>query len=287
MRPAYVDLSIILPAYNEALRLVATLHELGEFLARRTGSSEIVLVDDGSTDGTFELARGIASELGVPMHGVRYAENRGKGHALKVGFAVARGDRLLSTDCDLSTPLAEVDPFLAAIDEGYDLAIGSRKMAGAEIRRHQPWLRENLGRLFTQIVRWTIADVTDVTCGFKAYRGDVGRDLFSRLRIDAWAFDAEMLLLARKDGYRLRELPVRWAHRDGSKVNLWRDVIGSAADLLRIHWSHLRGRYAGPGSAARWEAEWSTSPDSSERAPGCALGTRERTLGPKPSAAIS
>lgn len=270
-----VDLSMILPAYNEASRLADTLRELGEFLDRWTGSSEIVLVDDGSNDGTFELARDIAHQLPVPVRGVRYANNRGKGYALKVGFSVARGDRLLSTDCDLSTPLTEVDGFLAALDDGCDVAIGSRKMAGSEVVRHQPWLRENLGKLFTRLVRATIADVSDVTCGFKAFRGEVGRDLFSRVRIDAWAYDAELLLLARKRGYRLRELPVHWAHRDGSKVSLLRDAVGSLRDLVRILLNDLLGRYAEPGTAARWDGEWTNGSDP----PGATPRRQGRPLG--------
>jgi dolichyl-phosphate beta-glucosyltransferase len=236
------DLSLIVPIYNESARLSETLSEIADFLAQQPGSSELVLVDDGSSDGTADLLRELAPALGPVTTVVRYETNRGKGHALKVGFSVARGARILFTDADLSTPISEGHRLLAALDDA-EIAVGSRKMTGSEITLRQPGLREWLGRGFTLLVRTLMADVSDATCGFKAFRGDVGRELFSRSRIDRWSFDAEILYLARRAGYRIKELPVVWRHDERSKVDLRRDVISSFVGLVRILATGLSGSY--------------------------------------------
>jgi dolichyl-phosphate beta-glucosyltransferase len=147
-------------------------------------------VDDGSRDATSDVVRAVAGTLAVPVRLARYGTNRGKGHALKVGFALSRGDRLLFSDADLSTPIEMADRLLSRLDEGYDLALGSRRMSGADLKVRQPRHREFLGSIFTLLVRLLAAPVSDATCGFKAFQGKVGRDLFARLRIEDWSFDA-------------------------------------------------------------------------------------------------
>lgn len=239
-------LSLVIPAFDEAPRIGASLHRIGDHLAAQAWPSEILVVDDGSRDGTFELVRGLASSLRVPLRALRCARNRGKGHALKVGVAEARGERVLFSDADLSTPIEECGKLLSALDAGSDAAIGSRKVEGAEITLHQPWLRQSLGKVFTWLVNRTLVEVSDVTCGFKAFRGEVARDLFSRLRIDAWSFDAELLYLCRQRGYALAEVPVRWHDEAGTRVRLRRDLVGSLAGLARIRWNAARGIYAQP-----------------------------------------
>jgi dolichyl-phosphate beta-glucosyltransferase len=246
MEPPTPFLSLIVPAYNEARRIGRPLTEMGAFLARQPYSSEILVVDDGSCDGTSSVVSGIAPTLSVPLRLIRYPRNRGKGYALKVGFQAARGERLVFSDCDLSTPLDEMPRFLAALDENWDFAIGSRNAAGARITRHQPRYRENLGKVFTWLVRKLIADVSDATCGFKAFRRDVGKDLFARTRIDSWSFDAEVLLIARRRGYRLTEIPVRWEDREGSKVNLLRDILNSLIGIARMRANDVARRYQEP-----------------------------------------
>jgi dolichyl-phosphate beta-glucosyltransferase len=242
-------LSVIVPAYNEAGRIAEPLRAIAAFAARLPGGAEIVVVDDGSGDDTAAVVRALAPELPVPLALVAYAPNRGKGFALRAGFAAARGARLLFTDADLSTPIEEAPRLLAALEHA-ELAIGSRKTAGAAVEVHQPWLRENMGRAFTWLVRRLVAPVSDATCGFKAFRGDVGRDLFSRLRIERWGFDAEILLIARRRGYRIAEVPVRWADRAGTKVNLLRDALGSALELLQMRFYAAAGRYDAPRALA-------------------------------------
>lgn len=238
-----VSLSLIVPVFNEYQRVGEPLRAMAAHLASQEFSCEIVVVDDGSSDGTFELVCRQAAELPVPTRVLRYPANRGKGHALKVGFAASRGERILFTDCDLSTPIAAMADLLDKLDSGADLAIGSRWLQGANVKLHQPWYREWMGRVFTLLVRGLLANVSDATCGFKAFRGDIGRDLFSRIRVDDWTFDAELLFIAKQRGYRLVEVPVEWEDKAGSKVNLLRDSINSLVGLIQIRLNSLAGRY--------------------------------------------
>jgi len=263
---------MVVPAFNEAQRIREPLRVMAEFLDSHFESSELVVVDDGSADETAEIVRVLAAELPVPVRVIRYAENRGKGFALKTGFANARGENVLFSDADLSTPMDEALRLLAALDET-PIAIGSRKMAGARIEVHQPWLRENMGKVFTWLVRVLVADVSDVTCGFKAFRGDVGREIFSRVRIDDWSFDAEILYLARFLGHRIQEIPVRWHDEAGTKVDLRRDVWRSLVGLATIRLNALRGVYRSPreidAPLERWDVSGAEA--GAERAPSKAL----------------
>jgi len=259
------ELSLVVPAFNEAQRIQATLRAMAEFLDSHFERSELIVVDDGSADLTAQVVRAVAAELPVSVRVIRYPENRGKGFALKAGFANARGERILFSDADLSTPIEEAIRLLAALDQS-PIAVGSRKMPGARVEVHQPWLREMMGKVFTWLVRVLVADVSDATCGFKAFRGDVGRDLFSRVRIDDWSFDAELLYLARFRGHRIQEIPVRWRHEAGTKVDLRRDVWRSLIGLASIRVNALRGIYRSPREIdARFEV-WDFSEADAEQA---------------------
>jgi dolichyl-phosphate beta-glucosyltransferase len=258
---------VVVPAYDESERLPDPLREIAAYLAGQPYAAEIVIVDDGSRDGTFERIRDVAVELAVPVRAFRYPDNRGKGFALKVGFEAARGERVLFCDADLATPIEETAKLLEALDRGADVAIGSRKLPGAEIHVHQPRFRELLGKAFTGLVRRLLADVSDATCGFKAFRAEVGKDLFDRARIAGWAFDAEILFLARRGGRRLVELPVRWEDQAGTKVRLLRDVGGSLLGIARIRAYALTGAYARPAPARVPLESWESVPESaSDRA---------------------
>jgi dolichyl-phosphate beta-glucosyltransferase len=239
-------LSVVVPAYNEARRIPATLQAIANHFTGAPYAVELLVVDDGSSDDTAAAVRALAPSLALPLRLLRYAPNRGKGFALKVGFAASRGDRVLFSDADLSTAITEADRLLAELELGFDVVIGSRKRAKAQIEVHQPWLRETLGKGFTMMVRLFVADVTDATCGFKAYRGDVGRDLFSRMRVFDWSFDAEMLWIAKQRGLRVGEVPVRWSDQAGTKVDLRRDVLRSLQGIARIRGYAALGRYADP-----------------------------------------
>ena len=246
MNAASTPFSLIVPAYNEAARIGEPLIEMGAWLHAHFDRSEIIVVDDGSDDATCEVVRRIAPGLPMPLRLVRYQPNRGKGYALKVGFASAAGDVLAFSDCDLSTSLDALPHFLEALERGADVAIGSRKSPEASITRHQPIVRESLGRVFTWIVRRAIADVSDATCGLKAFRRGAGADLFAHSRIEDWSFDAEILRIARKRGYRIAEIPVRWEDRDGTKVHLLRDVVCSLIGIARILRNDRTGVYERP-----------------------------------------
>jgi len=251
-------LSVVVPAFNEASRISAPLEAMGAYFARQPYTSEIIVVDDGSRDDTSEVVRRVAAKLTTPLSLHRYEDNRGKGHALKVGFAAARGQRILFTDVDLSTPIEECERLLATLDGSCEIAIGSRKMAGAHIAVHQPWYRERMGRVFTWITRQLIADVSDVTCGFKAFEGPAGRDVFARSRVADWSFDAELFMIASLRGYRVVEIPVTWHDTAGTKVRLLRAAVYALVGLVRIRLYAVRGAYARPMPIGQVVTVWSS-----------------------------
>lgn len=228
--------------YNEAERIAASLREIATYLMQQHYDSEIILVDDGSSDNTAAIAKEVAETLDLPIRLLRYSRNRGKGFALKVGFEVADGEHLIFSDCDLSTPIRELSRFLVALEDA-DIAIGTRKAPGADLARRQPRLRESLGIVFTMIVRVLIASVSDATCGFKGFKRTVGKELFALQRIDDWSFDAELLLNARRRDYRLVEVPVSWEDRDGTKVKLPRDIVVTLMGIVKIRLYDLFGYY--------------------------------------------
>ncbi len=238
-----VYLSIVIPVYNEAQRISPTLDKLIAYLSGQTWSREIVLVDDGSSDGGIALAQRKLDGL-EDCRIISYGTNRGKGYALKQGMVASRGRFVLFTDADLSTPIDELDKILPWFDQGFDIVQGSRKMPGAAVERHQPWLRENMGKVFTALSNLIArVDVRDVTCGFKCYRGEVAHDLYARQKLFDWSFDAEIIYIARRSHYKLKEVPVRWYDERGTKVHLIKDSVRSFLGLLTIRWNGFRGLY--------------------------------------------
>jgi dolichyl-phosphate beta-glucosyltransferase len=238
-------LSVVFPAYNEERRLPRTLETVLAWLDSRGIDAEIVVVDDGSTDATREKA--LASLLGRRHQVLCHERNRGKGAGLRTGMVAALGDVVLFSDADLSTPIEEAARFLEAHEQGVPVVIGTRKSRGAEVLERQNPIRENMGKVYTWLSNALICPgVTDFTCGFKSFRRDAARAIFERVREDGWAYDSEVLYLARRLGYSVREVPVRWSNDPSSRVNLFRDTIGSAAGLLRIRGRAALGRYAVP-----------------------------------------
>jgi dolichyl-phosphate beta-glucosyltransferase len=232
----------VIPAYNEALRLPATLACMREHLAARGAAYEIVVVDDGSTDATAEIAR----RAGDPVRVLRHEPNRGKGYAVRRGMLAAAGARRLMSDADLSTPIEELARLEAEIDRGFDIAIGSRAVAGARIEVRQPAYREAMGRLFNRLVqRLLLPGVADTQCGFKLFTAGAAEAAFRPCRLDGFSFDVEALYVARLRGLRIAEVPVVWRNDDATRVSLGG---GGAAflDLFRIRLLALRGTY-GPG----------------------------------------
>jgi glycosyltransferase involved in cell wall biosynthesis len=245
-------LSVVIPTYNEAARIGRTIPALLTYLHSLGYPHELLIVDDGSTDGTPGMARQLLS--GEPRARVlEEPRNRGKGHAVRVGMLAAEGQFVLFCDADLSTPPEELDKFWRWLDSGYGVVIGSRKMAGANVSRHQPAWRESLGKAFTWLTNVIATPgISDVTCGFKCFSNQAAQTLFSLSTIEDWTFDAEVLFIAQQLGYRIKEVPVSWHDEPGTKVRLWKDILRSLVGLVRIRANFLRRRYKGePGPMRR------------------------------------
>jgi dolichyl-phosphate beta-glucosyltransferase len=236
-------LSVVIPMYNETKRIGNTVPRLLAYFATQPYRYEFVIVDDGSTDDTAALAR----KLFASTENVRVLEerpNKGKGSAVRTGMLAAKGKVVLFCDADLATPPSELDKFWRWLDDGYDVVIGSRKMAGANIVRHQPKWRENLGKVFTWLTNiLATKGISDVTCGFKCFSHKAAQELFSRARLNDWSFDAEVLFIAQRLGYRIKEVPVTWHDQPGTKVRLLKDATRSIAGLAKIRLNAMRGRY--------------------------------------------
>jgi glycosyltransferase involved in cell wall biosynthesis len=236
------DLSIIIPSYNEELRLPETLDRIATYLQRSQDATEVLVVDDGSKDRTAAVAesyRGKIPSLRVVSNGV----NRGKGYSVRHGVQEARGRIALFTDADLSAPIEEAGKLIAAL-ENNDVAIGSRAVDRSLITVHESALREFAGIIFNKIVRVILwLPFVDTQCGFKAFRREKCRVIFEQQRIERFGFDPELLYLARHHGLRTVEIPVRWGHSAATKVSMLRDSIQMFIDVFAIRWNALTGRY--------------------------------------------
>jgi glycosyltransferase involved in cell wall biosynthesis len=242
MNPAAPELSIIIPSYNEELRLPATLDRIAAYLQRDGREAEVLVVDDGSNDRTAVVAEAFRNRIAL-LRVVSNGVNRGKGYSVRHGIQEARGRIALFTDADLSAPIEEAGKLLAAL-ETYDVAIGSRAMDRSLISVHESPFREFAGIIFNKIVRVILwLPFVDTQCGFKAFRRERCRILFEQQRIERFGFDPELLYLARHHGLHAVEIPVRWGHSPATKVNMWRDSIQMFIDVFTIRWNALRGRY--------------------------------------------
>jgi len=228
-------ISIVIAGYNEEKRIKPSLFKVKEYLTTQGMNYEIIVVDDGSTDYTSQIVTDLMPHI-PHLKVICYETNRGKGYALRQGVLASKGEVVLLTDADLSTPIEELSLLLPLIsDNKCDIAIGSRALALSEIIKKQPWWRQGMGKLFNKIVKILIVDdFSDTQCGFKIFSGDIVRGLFKEARINRFAYDVEILALAKKKSYRILEVPIRWINSPESKVNPIRDSLQMLFDLLRI-----------------------------------------------------
>ncbi len=231
------SLSVVVPAYNEEVRLRVSLPSMLDYLESSRRTFEVVVVDDGSRDGTRGVAESFA---GRGVRAVRLERNSGKGAAIRAGVLGSSGDRVLLTDADLSTPISEVERLEPAL-EGAELVFGSRAVAGSRIDQPQPLLRQWMGKTFNLMIRTLVAGgIHDTQCGFKLLDGPTARALFADLLLDGFAYDVELLWLARRRRLRVAEVGVVWNHSPDSKVHLFTDSARMALDILRIRLLHWR-----------------------------------------------
>jgi dolichyl-phosphate beta-glucosyltransferase len=234
MLPAF---SLVIPAFNEEGRLGQTLRDALAYLGETTPASELIVVNDGSTDRTSAVVREVFSEPGlVATRLLEHSPNRGKGAAVREGLLAAKHSIALFSDADFSTPIDEAPKLINPIAAGeLDVAFGSRALDRSLIGQHQPWRREQGGRVFNLIVRLaTGLPFWDTQCGFKAFQLESFRPVLEQAKTDGFGFDVELLYLARKAGLRMREIPVRWNHHEGSKVSFARDSLRMLREIAAL-----------------------------------------------------
>lgn len=242
MSPSTPELSIIIPAYNEELRLPATLERIAAYLQTCGREAEVLVVDDGSKDRTAAVAESFRSKIPA-LRIVSNGVNRGKGYSVRHGIQEAHGRVTLFTDADLSAPIEEAGKLVDALEKN-DVAIGSRAMDRSLISVHESPFREFAGIIFNKIVRIILwLPFVDTQCGFKAFRRERCGIIFEQQTIERFGFDPELLYLARRHGLRAAEIPVRWGHSPATKVSMWRDSLQMFIDVFTIRWNSLRGRY--------------------------------------------
>src|SRR2546425_8035909 len=248
------SLAIVVPAYNEAMRLEQSLPVILDYLQKTTPTAELIVVDDGSNDETAAIAkRAFADAKSIGTRVITYQPNRGKGYAVRCGLLACQAPIALFSDADLSSPITEAPKLIEPIEQGeYDLTFGSRALDRRLIGIHQPWRREQGGRVFNLIVRLaTGLPFWDTQCGFKAFRLSACRPIIEAATIDRFGFDVELLYVAQLAGLRLREIPVRWDDNPGSKVAVWRDSFRMLGEVKKIRKQVDRGIYSEAISAAR------------------------------------
>jgi dolichyl-phosphate beta-glucosyltransferase len=244
MTASNFDLSIVIPAYNEEPRLPETLRRIAEYLPTLGLRTEVLVVDDGSTDRTAAVAESFHGKL-TGLRVLSNGTNRGKGYSVRHGMLESQGDMVLFTDADLSAPIEESEKLLRPLNSGYDVAIGSRAMDRSLISTRQSIFRETAGIIFNKIVRIVLRlPFVDTQCGFKAFRRERTRIIFEQQRIEGFGFDPELLYLARHHGLRAIEIPVRWGHSAATKVNMMGDSLKMFVDIFTIRWNSMSGRYA-------------------------------------------
>ena len=235
--------SIVIPAYNESARLGKTLERVLSYVSAQQWDAEVIVVNDGSRDGTPELVCEYAQRHPC-LRLIENPGNRGKGYSVRNGMLHAQGDLLLFSDADLASPIEEAPKLLASIRDGADIAIGSRWLRPELQTERQSLLRQFYGRLFNLALRIVLGlNFKDTQCGFKAFTREAAQKIFAQQRIERWGFDPELLYLARRFGLKVQEVPVAWAHVEGTRISPLRDGMRMFTEALQVRWNALTGKY--------------------------------------------
>jgi glycosyltransferase involved in cell wall biosynthesis len=243
---SYPSYSIVIPAYNEAARIPATLQEVVACVRRQGWSAEVVVVDDGSTDATVEVVRSFAASA-PEVRILQNPGNRGKGYSVRSGILHALGEVVMFTDADLSAPMEEAQGLFDAIANGADIAIGSRWLERTRQTIRQPLYRQFFGRCFNGVTRFVMGlQFADTQCGFKAFTRAAAQTVFQLQTIERWGFDPEILFIALKRGYRIQEIPVSWAHDERTRMSYLKDGMKMLQEIAIVRWNALLGRYSKP-----------------------------------------
>lgn len=241
-----IEYSIVIPAFNEKARIEATLDEVIRCVEIHGWNAEVIVVDDGSADNTADIVQSISSQHPF-VHLIANPRNRGKGFSVRNGMLHASGEIVLFTDADLSSPMEEADRLFTAIREGADVAIGSRWLASSRQTIRQPLYRRFFGRCFNFVTRMIMRlPFADTQCGFKAFTRRAAQTVFQLQRIERWGFDPEILFIALKRGFVVREVPVTWGHDERSRISYLKDGLQMLKELLFVRWNALTGVYGRP-----------------------------------------
>ena len=236
------SLSIIIPAYNEEKRIAPTITRIVNYLSTKDYHGEIILVDDGSIDKTSEVARRIVKDNRLTI--IKNPVNQGKGYSVKKGILASHGEIVLFSDADLSTPIEELDNMMRWIDKGYDIVIGSRALSDSIVEVSQPWYRKIMGKIFNFLIRtFILKGFKDTQCGFKCFKREAAMQIFPLQKLSGFAFDVEMLYIAKKLGLKIREHPVRWINSPDSRVGIVSGSSSMLIDVLKVRFYDWKGYY--------------------------------------------
>jgi len=226
-------ISVVIPTFNEEARIRESVFKIKQYLESRSSDYEILISDSLSADRTFTIAKELSSN--EKRIKALKTEQNGKGAAVRAGVLHSEGELVLFSDADLSSPVEELEKLERALEEGNDIAIASRGLKGSDIFKHQPWHREFSGKVLNMIIQILyLPGISDTQCGFKLFRRDIARELFSKQKINGFLFDVEVLYMARRKGLKIKEVPVKWAHKEPSKVSIFKLLPQITFDLLRI-----------------------------------------------------
>jgi dolichyl-phosphate beta-glucosyltransferase len=237
-QPVY---SIVIPLYNEETRLPRTIGQITNFFSPYGEAVELIFVNDGSSDKTALILQEYSKKYNCRV--LSYAQNRGKGYAVRTGALAAQGQWVLFFDVDLATPLKTFTDLQASLSERDEVVIGSRRLGQSTIKRSESKVRTALGQVFTKLSNVWVPQVTDFTCGFKCFSRAAVQKIFARARLDRWGFDTELLYIARLQGLKIREVPVEWSHDQDSRVRVGRAVVQTLWELATMTWHRARGHY--------------------------------------------